>query len=99
VPIISEPKMDKHAMEPSVQTLRQAAGEAPRKYRGKQGCQQWETLPAHTLQPEEKQYASNVASELADLASAEKNFALLPQQGRMPEHSEQSLTRTIQKER
>jgi conjugative transfer relaxase protein TraI len=103
VPVISEPKMDKHVMEPGVQTLRQAAGEAPEnpgenKAISKAG-QQWETLPAHTLQPEEKQFASHVASELADLAAAEKNGAVLPQQGRMPEHSEQTLTRTIQKER
>lgn len=43
---------------------------------------------------------SRVVSSLAERAASEKDGASLPrEQGRMPEHNEQTLNRTIQKER
>lgn len=105
IPIVKDTKVDSRDLEPDAELLRKAAQAVPVSTGEQRAVNQagleWDTQSLHDSRlPDERLQATRVAGELAERAAIEKAGTLpAREEGRMPEHNEQTLQRTIQKER
>ncbi|MFK3662741.1 conjugative transfer relaxase/helicase TraI [Scandinavium sp. NPDC088450] len=105
ISLISEPDKANQVREPDVSLIRQAGGQDNDNQEEQRAASDagsgWDPQSAvRSRHSDELQQASRAAGELAERTATEKAASMPPSEhGRLPEQDEQSISRTIQKER